>query len=108
IYASSFVTRYRNGLGPPFFSLTKPQTMSLELPSTFAPEARFISTNSTEAGFAIFAVMVAFAFLIAESDWSSNWEVCGVFGLTAMEDVVVALSGRDDDEASVFSRMSDL
>jgi hypothetical protein len=108
MYASSFGTRYRNGLGPPFFSLTKPQTTSLELPSAFAPEARFISTNSTEAGLPIFAVMVAFAFLIAGSDWSSNREVCGVSGLTAMEDVIIALSSWDDNEASAFGRMSDL
>jgi hypothetical protein len=53
-------------------------------------------------------VMVAFAFLIAGSDWSSNWKVCGASGFTAMEDVVIALSGWEDDNASVLGRMSDL
>jgi len=70
MYASSFWTRYRNGLGPPFFSLTKPQIVSIELPSAFFLAARFISSNSTELGSFIFAAIVAFAFFITDSSSS--------------------------------------
>ena len=42
MYASSFWTRYRNGLGPLFLSLTKPQIVSIELPSAFFLAARSI------------------------------------------------------------------
>jgi hypothetical protein len=80
--------------------------MSLVLLIVFVPAARFISTNSTEAGFPIFAAIVAFAFFIAGSDCSSDWEAWRVSGFAAIADVVI--SGWADDEASIFGTTSGL
>src|SRR5215831_14339775 len=86
MYASSFWTRYINGLGPLFLSLTKPQILSIELPSAFFLAARFISSNSTEFGSFIFAAIVAFALFITDS--SSSWEDGEVSGFATMVGVV--------------------
>src|SRR5512135_2281795 len=72
-YASSSFTRYRNGLSPvfspdAFLPLTRPQIVSTDSPRTFFRTARFISTNSADAGFSSFAAIVAFALTITGSD----------------------------------------
>src|SRR6185295_15927895 len=65
-YASSSVTRYRNGQSPAsspdaFFLLTRPQMVSTDFPSVFLRMARFISPNSAAAGSSNFAAIVVFA-----------------------------------------------
>ena len=69
--ASSSFTRYRNGLSPvvsPDVSLplTWQQMMSKGWPNVFFLVARFMSTNSADAGSSIFAATVIFAFF---QDW---------------------------------------
>ena len=66
MYASSSVTRYRNGQSPvsspdAFFLLTRPQMVSTDFPSVFLRMARFISPNSAAAGSSNFAAIVVFA-----------------------------------------------
>src|SRR5215472_15252873 len=90
--ASSFWTIYRNGLGPLFLSLTKPQIVSIGLPSAFFLAARSQSSNSTEFGFSIFAAMVAFAGVVTDSSW--GWEDGGVSIFAAMVGVVVPIRCR--------------
>ena len=72
-YASSSFTRYRNGLSPvfspdAFLPLTRPQMVSTNSPRTFFRTARFISTNSADAGFSSFAAIVAFALTMTGSE----------------------------------------
>src|SRR6267142_2339866 len=76
-YASSSVTRYRNGLSPvsspdAFFPLTRPQMVSTDFPSVFLRMARFIAPNSADAGTSSFAAIVAFALIMTGSDVSAG------------------------------------
>ena len=69
MYASFSFTRYKKGLSAMaspdfFFPLTWPQMISYVV---FLFVARFMSTNSTEAGSSIFAATVIFAFFITVS-----------------------------------------
>jgi hypothetical protein len=96
INASSSFTRYRKGLSPVaspdfFLPLTWPQMTSKGWPNVFSLVARFISTNSADSGFSIFAATVIFAFFRTGSGVSEGWPVAGpsVFPPT----VVVALFG---------------
>src|ERR1700745_2003314 len=75
-YASSSFTRYRNGLSPTsppeaFFPLTWPQMVSTGFPIIFFLIARFMSLNSADAGFSIFAAIEIFALFRMGSDASS-------------------------------------
>src|ERR1700731_196310 len=75
-YASSSFTRYRNGLSPTsppeaFFPLTWPQMVSTGRPIIFFLIARFMSLNSADAGFSIFAAIEIFALFRTGSDASA-------------------------------------
>src|ERR1700754_232798 len=75
-YASSSSTRYRNGLSPTsapeaFFPLTWAQMLSTGRPITFFLTARFMSLNSADAGFSIFAAIEIFALFRTGSDASA-------------------------------------
>jgi hypothetical protein len=74
-----------------FLPLTWPQMTSKDWPNVFSLVARFISTNSADAGFSIFAATVIFAFFRTGSGVSEGWPVVApsVFPPT----VVVALFG---------------
>src|SRR5262249_30284086 len=91
MYASFVWTRYRNGLGPLFLSLTMPQMASIELPSALFLAARsiFIFSNLTEFGSLIFAAMVAFVFfyrrLIVElRGWRNLRPLCVIVELRGL------------------------
>ena len=76
-YASSSVTRYRNGQSPApspdaFFPLTRPQMVSTDFPNVFLRMARFISPNSADAGSSNFEAIVAFAVTMTGSDVSAG------------------------------------
>src|SRR6266403_1904223 len=76
-YASSSLTRYRNGLSPvsspvAFFPLTRPQMLSTDLPSVFFRKARFISPNSADAGTSNFAAIAVFAIVMTGSGGSAD------------------------------------
>src|SRR6516164_11159207 len=117
MYASSFWTRYRNGLGPLFLSLTKPQIVSIDLPSAFFLAARSIPSNSTESGSLISAAIVAFAFFITDSSSSCEGggisvfaaSSCGISVFVATVGVVATMldlsSGRTNDAAFIFSAL---
>ena len=77
MYASSSVTRYRNGQSPVsspdgFFPLTRPQMVSTAFPSVFLRMARFISPNSADAGSSNFAAIVVLALTMTASDYSAG------------------------------------
>src|SRR5882724_12256861 len=88
-YASSSVTRYRNGLSPvsspaAFFPLTRPQMVSTDFPSVFFRMARFISPNSADAGSSNFAAIVVFALIMTGSDVAAGWPDAGGSTLAAI------------------------
>src|ERR1700749_17214 len=76
-YASSSLTRYRNGLSSTsapevFFPLTWPQMVSTGRPIIFFLTARFMSLNSAYAGSSIFAAIEIFALFRTGSDGSAT------------------------------------
>ena len=88
-YASSSVTRYRNGQSPAsspdgFFRLTRPQMVSTDFPSVFLRMARFISPNSADGGSSNFAAIVAFALMTTGSDVSARRPDDGAWTLASM------------------------
>jgi hypothetical protein len=54
---------------------------SIGLPTAFFLSARFISLNSTDAGFSIFAAIVVFAFFRTVSDISASRSGGGASGV---------------------------
>ena len=64
-------TAFRPVLSPDFlFPLTRPQMVSIGWPKVFFRSARFISSNSAEAGSSMFAAIFVFAFLTTASEVS--------------------------------------
>ena len=75
---------------------------SIGLPTAFFLSARFISLNSTEAGFSIFAAIVVFAFFSTVSDLSASRPGGGASGVE-----LIAELGTLFDEADAVSQSAD-
>lgn len=81
-----------------FLPLTWPQMTSKGWPNVFSLMARFISTNSADAGFSIFAATVIFAFFTTGSDVTEGWPVAGPSVLPPITVVALFRAGSDVSE----------
>ena len=120
MYASSSVTRYRNGQSPVsspdgFFPLTRPQMVSTAFPSVFLRMARFISPNSADAGSSNFAAIVVLALTMTASDYSAGRPDAGASNFASITVDVGFFSASWGfsratavDRSTVFATVADL